>query len=223
MRTVIFDLDGTLADTSADLIAAANATLRGLGGAPLDPAGDRAVAFAGGRAMLRAGLARAGLAAPEGVIEAAYGQLLDHYRAGIAVETRLHPGAAAAVEGLRAAGFRTGICTNKPVELARALLAALGARDLFDGLVGAGSLAARKPDPAPYCAAVAAAGGAVARSFLVGDTVTDRDTARAAGVPVALVTFGPEGRGVATLAPDALLDDFAALGPLARRLTAGRR
>lgn len=221
MRTVILDLDGTLADTSADLIGAANATLAGLGGAALDPAADRAVAFAGGKAMLRAGLARAGRALAAGAIDAAYGGLLDHYRRRIAAETRLYPGAEAAIEGLRAAGYRLGICTNKPIDLAEALLAALGVRALFDSLVGAGSLPERKPDPAPYRAAVAGAGGLLARSFLLGDTVTDRDTARAAGVPVALVTFGPEGRGVAALAPDALMDDFADLPALAARLTGG--
>ena len=61
MRVAVFDLDGTLADTSADLIAAANGALAEAGvGARLDAARDRAVAFAGGRAMLRAGLARLG-------------------------------------------------------------------------------------------------------------------------------------------------------------------
>ncbi|MCL4189695.1 MAG: HAD-IA family hydrolase [Rhodobacteraceae bacterium] len=221
MRTVIFDLDGTLADTSADLIGAANATLAPMGGALLSPAADRAVAFAGGRAMLRAGLARAGRPAEGEPLEEAYARLLAHYRGRIAAETRLYPGAAAAVEELRAAGFRVGICTNKPVDLAAMLLAALGVRGLFHSLVGAGSLAVRKPDPAPYRAAVGQAGGTLGASFLVGDTVTDRDTARAAGVPVALVTFGPEGRGVEALAPDALLHDFADLPRLAARLTGG--
>lgn len=218
MRTVILDLDGTLADTSADLIAAANAVLPAIGGASLDPAADRAVAFAGGRAMLRAGMARAGLAPEEGLVAEAYPRLLAAYRERIDAETRLYPGAAAAVECLRAQGVRVGICTNKPVELAELLLERLGVRALFDSLVGAGSLPQRKPDPAPFRAAVAAAGGEVARSLLVGDTVTDRDTARAAGVPVILVTFGPGGGAVAALGPDALLERFDALPALAARL-----
>jgi len=67
-------------------------------------------------------------------------------------------------------------------------------------------------------AAVVRAGGSVARSMLVGDTDTDRRTARAAGVPVALVTFGPEGRDIARLDPDALLDHFDHLPELAERL-----
>jgi phosphoglycolate phosphatase len=77
-------------------------------------------------------------------------------------------------------------------------------RDLFASLVGADTLPVRKPDPAPYHLAVERAGGAV-RSMMVGDTETDAKTALAAGVPVALVTFGHLGEEVAGLAPQALL------------------
>ena len=91
-------------------------------------------------------------------------------------------------------------------------------RGLFGALVGSDTLAARKPDPLPYWEAVTRAGGQVARSLMVGDTPTDRDTARAAGVPSVLVTFGPLGLGVAALQPEALLDHFDDLPALAGRL-----
>lgn len=215
MRTVIFDLDGTLADTSADLVAAANACFRDLGaGDMLDPLADALCAFHGGRAMLRLGLSRLGRD-DEAEVDAQYPRLLAAYEADIDRHTRLYPGAAEAVRALRAMGFVTGLCTNKPERLAGILLARLGLRDLFASLVGADTLTVRKPDPAPYRLAVTRAGGTVARSMLIGDTETDRLTAAAAGVPVALVTFGPEGRGVARLAPEALLDHFAALPDLA--------
>lgn len=215
MRTVIFDLDGTLADTSADLIDAANACFRALGhGDLLDPAADALTAFHGGRAMLRLGFTRIGEGG-EPEVDREYLRLLAFYEEGIARQTRLYPGAVAAVEALRAAGFATGICTNKPERLAAMLLDRLGVRHHFASLVGADTLAVRKPDPAPYRASVERAGGALARSMLVGDTETDRRTAAAAGVPVALVTFGPEGRGVARLAPEALLDRFDDLPDLA--------
>jgi phosphoglycolate phosphatase len=153
------------------------------------------------------------------MVDAGYPVLLAAYAAAIDRETRLYPGAAEAVEALRAGGFATAVCTNKPERLAAVLLARLGVRALFGALVGADTLAVRKPDPAPYRLAVQAAGGAVARSCLIGDTVTDRDTARAAGVPVALVTFGPEGAAIARLDPDALLHAYADLPALAARLT----
>jgi phosphoglycolate phosphatase len=219
MRTVVFDLDGTLADTSADLLAAANACFRALGhGDMLGPA-DALTAFHGGRAMLRLGFSRLGPVA-EAEIDAQYPMLLAAYAGALDVHTRLYPGAADAVERLRARGFAVAICTNKPEGLAEELVRRLGIRPLFGALVGADTLPVRKPDPAPYLAAVTRAGGDPARSMLVGDTDTDRRTAAAAGVPVALVTFGPEGRGVARLAPEALLDDFAELPALAERLVA---
>lgn len=218
MRTVIFDLDGTLADTSADLIAAANVCFQALGhGAQLDPATDALTAFHGGRAMLRLGFSRLGRAS-EADVDTQYPVLLAAYAETIDRETRLYPGAVNAVEALRQAGFRVGICTNKPEGLADLLLCRLGVRGLFGSLVGADTLPVRKPDPAPYRLAVTQAGGDPARSILIGDTETDRKTAQAAGVPVALVTFGPEGAGVARLAPDALLDHFDDLLALANTL-----
>ncbi|NBE08999.1 HAD hydrolase-like protein [Paragemmobacter ruber] len=217
MRTVVFDLDGTLADTSADLLAAANACFRDLGHGDLLTPADALTAFHGGRAMLRLGFSRLG-ALSEADVDAQYPRLLAAYADGIDTHTRLYPGAVQAVEALRAAGFATAICTNKPEGLAQTLVTRLGVRGLFDALIGADTLPTRKPDVAPYAASVERAGGRVPRSMLVGDTDTDRKTARAAGVPVALVTFGPEGRDIARLEPDALLDHFDHLPELAERL-----
>ncbi|RWR35151.1 HAD family hydrolase [Sinirhodobacter populi] len=215
--TVVFDLDGTLADTSGDLIAAANACFRARGlGDLLDPQADALTAFHGGRAMLRLGSGRAGLT--DDIVEEDFPKLLDFYAEDICRHTTLYPGALAAVEALRAQGFRTAICTNKPEWHARRLVADLGIADLFGALIGADTLPVRKPDPVPYRAAVEGAGGTVARSFLIGDTATDRDTARNAGVASVLVTFGPEGRDIARLAPEALLNYYAELPELAERL-----
>lgn len=218
MRTVIFDLDGTLADTSADLIAAANACFRGIGvGDMLDPVADALTAFHGGRAMLRLGFSRLGQGG-EAEVDAQYPVLLAAYEAGIDRETRLYPGAVEAVEALRAAGYATGICTNKPERLAEVLMTRLGVRDLFGSLIGADTLPVRKPDPAPYLLSVERAGGRVESSVLIGDTDTDRQTGRAAGVPVALVTFGPAGQDVAGFAPEALVDEFADLPGIVKEL-----
>lgn len=216
-RTVVFDLDGTLADTSADLLAAANACFLRLGHGPLLTAEDALTAFHGGRAMLRLGFSRVG-DWTEAMVDAEYPRLLAAYEGAICAHTQLYPGAVAAVETLRDQGFTVSVCTNKPEGLAEALLRELGIRDLFAALIGADTLPLRKPDPAPYVASVLRAGGTVARSMLVGDTDTDRKTALAAGVPVALVTFGPEGRDIARLDPDALLDHFDDLPALAERL-----
>lgn len=210
--SVIFDLDGTLADTSADLIAAANACFAARGqGAPLDPLADAATAFAGGRAMLRLGMERLGQGWSEADVDRDYPVLLEAYGGAIDVHTRLYPGAMAAVERLWGAGHKVGICTNKPAGLAETLMTRLGVRDRFAALVGADTLPVRKPDPAPLFETIARVGGDPARAVLIGDTVTDRETARAAGIPSVLVTFGPTGRAVAELAPEALLDHYDGL------------
>lgn len=218
MKTVVFDLDGTLADTSADLLAAANACFQQLGHGVVLDGRDVLTAFHGGRAMLRTGFDRLGVGYSEDDITREYPRLLRAYEDGIDTHTQMYPGAVAAVEALRAAGMAVAICTNKPDYLAEELLRRLGVRDLFGALVGADTLPVRKPDPAPYIEAVRRVGGAVARSMLVGDTETDRKTGLAAGVPVALVTFGPEGAGVARLAPEALLDRYEDLPGLVQRL-----
>ncbi len=219
MRTVIFDLDGTLADTSADLIASANAAMQALGHAPQLVAGaDDATAFRGGRAMLRLSLERIGHDDLEPEVERGYPILLAAYGDALDVHTTLYPGAVDAVEALRASGIKVGICTNKPEGLAETLLQRLGVRGLFGSMIGADTLPTRKPDPAPYVASVERAGGSVSRSLLVGDTITDRETARAAGVPSVLVTFGPLGQSVADMAPEALLDTYDDLPVLAARL-----
>jgi phosphoglycolate phosphatase len=216
MKTVVFDLDGTLADTSGDLLAAANATFEQLGHAPPLRAGDAALAHRGGRAMLRAGHDRLNLPYDEARIAQLYPQLLQQYEGALCVQTRPYDGAGAAVQALRAQGYACVICTNKPTYLAEALMQALGLRDLFGALIGAGSVATVKPDPAPYFAAVAAVGGTA--SMLIGDTDTDRATARNAAVPCALVTFGPNGGNVAALAPDALLHSYDDLPAMARAI-----
>ena len=170
--------------------------------------------------MLRLGFSRLKRDWTEADVDAAYPVLLEAYRGAIAVHTQLYPGAMAAVEGLKSQGMAVSICTNKPEGLAEELLRKLGVRDAFAALVGADTLPVRKPDPAPYRAAVERAGGRVSRSMLVGDTETDAKTGVAAGVPVALVTFGPEGAGVARFAPAALLRRFEDLPDLAAQLLA---
>lgn len=219
MRTVIFDLDGTLADTSGDLIAAANHCFRAMGaGDVLSTQTDAGIALRGGRMMLRAGLERLGQP-DEAVVSRYYPVLLDAYRDAIDTHTVLYEGAMEAVHALQAQGLGVGICTNKPEALAEQLLSSLGVRDAFQSLVGADTCARPKPDPEPLREAARRCGGDPARTLLVGDSVTDRETARAAGVPCVLVTFGPSGADMAALEPEALLDRFADLPALADQLT----
>lgn len=218
MRTVIFDLDGTLADTSGDLLAAANACFRQMGlGDVLDRPEDVAVALRGGRRMLTHGLERV-QQYNVSVVDEYYPVLLDAYRESIALHTKLYPGAMPAVEKLSNAGYGVGICTNKPEALAELLLTKLGVRDAFASLVGADTLPVRKPDPEPLREAARRAGGDPAKTILIGDSDTDRNTSAAAGVPSVLVTFGPSGEDMAALKPEGLLHRFEDLPEMVTRL-----
>ncbi|WP_372991139.1 HAD-IA family hydrolase [Sulfitobacter sp.] len=215
MKTVVFDLDGTLADTSGDLIAAANACFRDMGeGDLLDAARDAGTALKGGRAMLRLGMERLGRGDDGATIDRYYPVLLKAYAQDIDTHTVLYPGAMDAVEALKIAGYRVAICTNKPEGLADTLLKRLGVRDVFGAMLGADSLAVRKPDPEHLYETARRAGGDPAQCCLVGDTNTDRKTAAAANVPCILVTFGPSGEDMAALNPEALLEDYAHLPAL---------
>ncbi len=208
MRTVIFDLDGTLADTSGDLLEAANHCFRHMGhGDVLVHGQDAAVALRGGRMMLTHGLKRVG-AYDESTVLAYYPMLLEAYSQSIDTYTQFYPGALDAVEGLKSAGYGVGICTNKPEALADQLLTQMGVRDQFASLVGADTLPVRKPNPEPLREAARRAGGHPDLCVLIGDSDTDRNTARAAGVPSVLVTFGPSGADMAALEPEALLHHF---------------
>lgn len=219
MKTVVFDLDGTLADTSADLIAAANTCFIRLGhGDLLDPLADKLTAFHGGRAMLRLGFSRLQGAWSEADVDEEYQYFLNSYGENIDRETQLYPFAREAVERLLSDGYTCAVCTNKPEGFARELLKRLGLNELFGSLIGADTLPVRKPDPLPYRTAVEAAGGNVTTSCLIGDTETDVNTARAAGVPVVLVRFGPEGDAIARLQPDALLDHYDELATIVAEL-----
>lgn len=221
MRSVIFDLDGTLADTSGDLIAAANVCFEGLGlGALLDPAKDAGTALRGGRAMLSLGFSRVDGFGEDEILRQ-YPVLLDAYAKDIDTHTVMYDGAMDAVEALKSAGYGVGIATNKPEGLAEELMKRLGVRDAFASLVGADTLPVRKPDPEHLFEAVRRLGGDPAKTCLVGDSDTDRNTALAAGVPSILVTFGPSGEDMAALKPEALIDNFAKLPSVVERLLAG--
>ena len=218
MQTVVFDLDGTLADTSGDLINAANKCFRNMGiGDLLHHGQDAAIAVRGGRAMLQLGFKRAGLSDAD-EIERQYPLLLQAYQQDLSRHTVFYEGAMDAVNGLRSMGCKVAICTNKPEGLAVQLMTDLGVLDYFDALVGADTLPVRKPSPDPYIAAVQRAGGTIERSLMVGDTITDHKTARAVGVPSVLVMFGPQGDEIEAIEADAFLYHYRDLTDLVHRL-----
>ena len=208
MKTVVFDLDGTIADTSADLIAAANFCFASLGYPKLlDNENDAGVAMRGGRAMLELGCQKIGLN-DERFIHQQYPILLNAYSKCLDKHTEFFPYALDAIHKLKLLGINSAICTNKPSALAEELMVRLGARHLFKELIGSDTLSSKKPHPAPFIAAVKGAGGTVEKSVMVGDTMTDFDTAKAVGVPIIIVDFGFESFDFSHSIPDAVIKSF---------------
>jgi phosphoglycolate phosphatase len=215
---IAFDLDGTLVDTAPDLVGTLNAILaeEGLRALPMEHARD--LIGHGARRLLERGFMAAGEPLPEERIPGLFDRFIARYRAHIADESRPFPGCVAALEALKAAGARLAVCTNKPTALSNALLQALDMARLFEAVVGPDSAPAAKPDPRHLEAAVRAAGGELSRALLVGDAATDAGAARAAKVPLILVTFGYTETPAAELAPDILIDHFDQLPAAAGRL-----
>jgi phosphoglycolate phosphatase len=212
---VAFDLDGTLADTAPDLAAALNRVLAGFGRPPI-PADDvRRLVGHGARSLVRKGLAATG-DAPEALVDEGFDRYLEHYAASLCVGTTVYPGLEPALDALAARGARLAICTNKGEALSRRLVEALGSAGRFDSIVGPDTVGARKPDPRPLLEAIARAGGG--RAAFVGDSITDADTARAAGVPFVAVSFGFSDRPAEQLGADAVIHRYVDLVPALERL-----
>jgi phosphoglycolate phosphatase len=206
--TIIFDLDGTLVDTAEDLAASLNHALGVLARPPVDPQSVRAMVGQGARKLLERGLSASGSSDAD-LVEAGVRPFLDHYARNIAVHSRPFAGVEAALDALSGEGLHLAVCTNKPLALAQALVAELGWAERFRALLGADSRSYRKPDPRHLTDTLAEAGGQ--RAIFVGDSKTDAETARAAGVPLVLVSFGYSVEPVETLGADCLIHDFAAL------------
>lgn len=207
---VAFDLDGTLADTGPDLAASLNHALSRLGRAEIEQAEVRAMVGQGARMLIRRGLAATGEVS-DVLLAEALPLFMDFYADHICDGTRPFDGVEEALDALRAEGVALALCTNKPEGLTHLLLDALGWTGRFDSVVGGDSLPVRKPDPAPLIEAIRLAGGG--RSVFVGDSITDADTARAAGLPFVAVRFGFSDRPVEALGADRIIDRFEELLP----------
>ncbi len=206
--TIVYDLDGTLADTAGDLMGALNAVLSHEGLAPLPVENARSMLGEGARALIRRGFAASGrdLAPPR--LEALFGDFLAHYNAHIADQTQLYPGVERTLAAFARAGWRQAVCTNKVEGSARLLIERLGVAGRFAFICGQDTFGVGKPDPKPLLGTIAASGGVLARAIMVGDSVTDIKTARAAGLPVIAVDFGYTDVPVTELGPDRVISHF---------------
>ena len=184
---VFFDLDGTLADTAADLAAPVNAMRidRGLEPMPLDAL--RPFASMGARGLIGAGL---GVAREDPAFEALRVEFLARYEAAMVVHTRLFDGVAEVLDGLDRAGVRWGVVSNKVERYVRPIMAALGVLERSATAIGGDTTPWAKPHPEPLLHAARLTGVAPADCVYVGDDLRDVEAGRAAGMRTVAAAYG---------------------------------
>ena len=209
--TIVFDLDGTLIDTAPDLIDTLNVILARHDVAPVAFDEARTMIGAGVKPLLQRALASKGKKFPPEEIDRLFAEYLEIYAAHIADRSRPFPGLEQALDALSAQGCRLAVCTNKLEWLSVKLLKELQLAPRFAAICGQDTFTMRKPDPDMLRLTIARAGGDTGHAVMVGDSMTDVATARAAGIPVVAVDFGYTETPPAELGADRLIGHFEAL------------
>lgn len=206
---VIFDLDGTLVDSAADIAEALNRTLQDW---QLPRVPESTVLTWIGDGVRRL-VEQAFTAAHSDIdLDRVMPGFMRHYAECLLRSPRLYEGVAPALEALRARQVPLAICTNKPSAMVAPLLAHLGIEHHFAMVLGGDSLPERKPSGAPLRHIADAFNVAPGAALMVGDSITDYRAAVDAGMPVALVRYGyPRGLDLETVDAVAVVDDLRAL------------
>lgn len=209
---LVFDLDGTLVDSSRDIAAAVNAALArvapGTAAIPLEAI--LSYVGEGARLLIERSLGHAELDLRPDDVLAVY---LECYSEHLLDTTTLYPGVAEALDALE--GTTLAVLTNKPGDMSRAILEGLGVASRFARVWGAGDVPSRKPDPGGLLHLMSDVGVPPEETWMVGDSATDVAAARAAGVRVAGVTWGFHPAALRAAGVDRLIDDprdLASLG-----------
>ena len=215
---LIFDLDGTLVDTAPDLLGALNEVLAKAGRRPVELADLRHLVGFGARTMMSEAYKMTGGPAEPGQIEGFMDGFLKHYRAHIADGSRPFPGVVETLERFKADGARMGVLTNKPHDLTMLLMSKLKLDRYFAAIFGQGRKPYTKPDPRIFPDVVREVGGTGTGALMIGDSVTDVQTARNGGAPVILLSYGYTPEPASTLGADLVVDDFREVPGAVRRL-----
>jgi phosphoglycolate phosphatase len=190
MTAVVFDLDGTLVDSTADIAAALNRVLARRDLAPLPDDVVRELTGHGADELVRRAFAARHVELQDSEVRIETRRYLDAYAERPVEHTIAYADAEEALAELARRGVAIGVCTNKDTELSRTVLRALHLDGYVGAVVGPDAVARRKPDPEHLLAALRALGAEPAGALYVGDKLVDAETARAAGVRCALVAWG---------------------------------
>ena len=223
LDAAIVDLDGTMVDTLGDFHAALTRTLAELGLPGIGADAIETMVGKGSEHLLRSVLnhvlvlenqAQTAIKI-EALMPAAWAAYQRHYLDINGQCSAVYPGVVEGLTTLRARGLRLACLTNKPTAFARPLLAAKGLDGFFEQVFGGDAFERKKPDPLPLLKTCEALGTQPAATLMVGDSQNDALAARAAGCPVALVTYGyNHGEPIASAPHDALVDSLASVPAL---------
>ena len=211
-KLVLFDLDGTLVDSAADIAEAVNRTLDELGHAREDEATVRAWIGHGAKALLDSALRHAG---SRHDVDAVMPQFMVHYEDCLLLHARLYPGTVETLDALADAGVAMSMATNKPERMARVLVEAMGIGHHFSHLIGGDTLAERKPSAMPLLHLAALHGATATETLMVGDSEADAGAAKAAGMDLVLLRHGyPRDVDLERAGAVAVMDSLEGLGAL---------
>jgi phosphoglycolate phosphatase len=211
MCTIVFDLDGTLVDTAPDLISTLNFVLAGERLPPVAYNDARRMIGGSARRMIERALIAKGRNVPGAELNRMFRIFIDHYGAHIADRSRPFPHLESVLQRFGGEGCRLAVCTNKLEWLSRRLLDALNLSRYFAAICGQDTFGIQKPDPQMLRLTIRRAGGEAQRAIMIGDSMTDVRTARAANVPVIAVDFGYSEVAPAALDADRLISSYTEL------------
>lgn len=212
--TIVFDLDGTLAETMPDLVAAVNAVIAQDGLVPLGEEAARPYVGRGAKFLMRMALFQAGATFSEERLDALTEAMVAHYQHNIAVHTRLFPGVQDLLDDLSRRGAALAIATNKRGGLARKLIAELELQGVFAAICGADDVSARKPEAAHLLETIAMAGGERGKAVMIGDSGPDAYAAESARLPCLLYAWGYSETPATQLPQHGVFDHFGQAGAM---------
>ena len=214
-EVLLFDLDGTLVDSAPDLAVALNKTLRDLQKPEFDLETIRTWVGNGAKVLVDRGLSGAAEIKSDldqNLANEALSIFLTYYRDFICVDTAFYPGVKAGLLAFKEAGYRLGIITNKPEALIQPILDGLGGSNIFELLIGADTLAEKKPHPLPLLHAVEYFNSTLDKCLMVGDSKNDILAAKAAKMESAGLTYGYNyGENIADNKPEWCFNTFTEL------------
>ena len=210
LRLLVFDLDGTLIDSGADLCASVNAMLRHFDRPPLP---EKVISTYIGDGAARLVSRSLGEPADAAFLDSALAYFLDYYREHKLDQTYVYPGVFASLDSLRfepgGAARSMAVLTNKPIGPSQAICDALGLSPYFFRIYGGNSFATKKPDPEGLLALLKEAGVSAQETLMVGDSNVDIRTARNAGVWSMGCAYGLAPQTLLTEPPDCVVDSPA--------------